>query len=155
MTPLTFYCTCMHLANAFVQRDLQRIQDKHSFKNKYVFHAIRTRDLGTANPMLHQLIYRNNWEISIQCRLKRTVKGKQWDNEGADGVVCVRVESTQLEDVITTRPLSVLQWSAGSQRAELEEVLGYSPSLSRSLWKCGGLGTAAASGAGMHAHTQS
>lgn len=91
--------------------------------------------------------------INIVLPLKNC-EGKQWDNEGAESVVCARVESTQLEDVITTRPLSVLQWSAGSQRAELEEVLGYSPSLSHAAWKCGGLGTAATSGARMHAHTK-
>lgn len=52
--------------------------------------------------------------------------------------VCER-ESRQLEDVITTLPLSVLQRSAGSQRTELGEVSGYSSSLSHSLWKCGGI----------------
>lgn len=65
--------------------------------------------------------------------------------------VCV---SRQLEDVITTLPLSVLQRSAGSQRAELGEVSGYSSSLSHSLWKCGGLGTAAAPGVRIRVHTR-
>lgn len=70
-------------------------------------------------------------------------------------VLCVCVcASRQLEDVITTLPLSVLQRSAGSQRAELGEVSGYSSSLSHSLWKCGGLGTAAAPGVRIHVHTR-
>lgn len=86
----------------------------------------------------------------------RALKRKQWTRKRGDRdfVLCMcEKESRQLEDVITTLPLSVLQWSAGSQRSELGEVSGYSSSLSHSRWKYGGLGTAAAPGVRIHVHT--
>ncbi len=49
----------MHLADAFIQSDLQCIQVTVStFLSGLAFPGNRTHDLGVANAMLHQLSYR-------------------------------------------------------------------------------------------------
>ncbi len=56
----TFTFTFMHLADAFIQRDLHCIQVTVStfFLSDLAFPGNRTHDLGVANAMLYQLSYR-------------------------------------------------------------------------------------------------
>ncbi len=59
MHAYTFTFTFMHLADAFIQSDLQRIQVTVStFLSALAFPGNRTHDLGVASAMLYQLSYR-------------------------------------------------------------------------------------------------